>query len=80
MIILAYFAYSRPKMTFLAIIPAMLMAMAGSQVYFLVTAAYTAADIAGTPIDFEFMATATPLQMVIVAVLALLAIAVREKE
>lgn len=80
MMILGYFAYARPKATFLAVIPAMLMAMAGSQVYFLVTAAYTAAEIAGTPIDFEFIATATPLQMIIVALLALLAIAIREKE
>ncbi|MFW9920534.1 MAG: hypothetical protein ACFFED_13100 [Candidatus Thorarchaeota archaeon] len=80
MIVLGYFAYARPKTTFLAVIPAMLMAMAGSQVYFLITAAYTAAEIAGTPIDFAFMATGTPLQMIIVALLALLSIAIREKE
>jgi hypothetical protein len=80
MIILAYFSYSRPRATYWAVIPAMLMAMAGSQVYFLVTAAYTAAEIAGTPINFDFGVTGTPLEMVIIALLAILSIAVREKE
>ncbi len=80
MITLAFFAYSRPKTTFVAIIPAMMMVMSGSQVYFLVTAAHTAAYLAGVPIEFYFAATGTPIQMVVVGLLGLLAIAIREKE
>lgn len=80
MMVLSYFAYSRPRATYWAVIPAMLMAMAGLYVYFLVTYAYTAAEIAGVPIDFTFSATGIPLTMVIVALLAILSIAIREKE
>ncbi|MFW9795256.1 MAG: hypothetical protein ACFFEE_13190 [Candidatus Thorarchaeota archaeon] len=76
MIILSYFAYSNPRMTWFAIIPAMLLIMSGATVYFLVTFAVTAQpEFAG-----YIYASGGPLTMIIAGVVALLAIAMKERE
>ena len=76
LIVIGFFAYTRPKATYFAVIPAMMMAMAGSMVYFLIELVAV-----GLP-DFsnEIIATLAPIEMLVVAVLALLSIAIREKE
>ncbi|MDF1539136.1 MAG: hypothetical protein P1Q69_09545 [Candidatus Thorarchaeota archaeon] len=76
LIVMAFFAYSRPKATYFGVVPAMMMAMAGSMPYFLIELVAV-----GIP-DFanEIVATGTPIEMFVVAILALLAIAIREKE
>ena len=76
MIIIAYFAYTDPKYAWLAIIPAMLLAMAGGTVYFLITFSVTAQpDLTG-----QIYSTFTPLLMLILAVFNIGAIIVREYE
>ena len=76
MIILGYFAYSNPRATWLAIIPAILLIMSGGTVYFLITLGVTAQP------EFAGFIYATPvaLSMVIAGVVALLAIAMKEAE
>ena len=76
MIILSYFSYRNPRYTWLALIPAALMAMAGGTVFFLVTFAVTVDP------SLEGLIYASPavLTMFIAAVIALLAIALKEKE
>jgi hypothetical protein len=76
MIILSYFAYSNPKATWLSLIPAMMLVMAGGTVFFLVTFAVTAQP---SYADFIY-ATPSVLTMIIAGVVALLAIAMRETE
>jgi len=76
MIILAYFAYSTPKYTWLALIPGMILAMAGLFVYFLVTFAVTYQP---EFTDVLYVAIA-PIIMIVSAVFNLVAIALREKE
>jgi hypothetical protein len=76
MIALSYFARTNPKATLLALIPAAMLGMAGGTVYFLVAFAVTA-DPGLTDLLY---ATPTPLSMIIAGVIALLAIALREKE
>ena len=76
MIILSYFSYRNPRYTWLAIIPAALVAMAGGTVIFLVNFA-----VAVDPsLEGLIYTTPTVLSMFIAAVIALLAIALREKE
>jgi hypothetical protein len=76
MIILSYFAYSNPRATWLALIPAVLLIMAGGTVYFLITLGVTAQP------EFSGFIYATPvtLTMIIAGVVALLAIAMKEAE
>jgi hypothetical protein len=76
MIILSYFSYRNPRYTWLALIPAALMAMAGGTVFFLVTFAVTVDP------SLEGLIYASPavITMFIAAVIALLAIALKEKE
>ncbi len=76
MIALSYFAYSNPRATWLALIPALFLIMSGGTVYFLITLAVTA-EPAYTGYIY---ATATPISMVIAGVVALLAIAMKEAE
>jgi hypothetical protein len=76
MIVLSYFAYSNPRATWLAIIPAILLLMSGGTVYFLVTFAVTAQP---QYTDFIY-ATPVALTMIIAGVVALLAIAMKEAE
>jgi hypothetical protein len=76
MILLSYFAYRKPRHTWLALIPASMLGMAGGTVYFLITFAVTV----DPGLDGLIYATPTPLSMVIAGVIALLAIALREKE
>lgn len=76
MIILSYFAYSRPKWTWLALIPALMMAMSGGTVYFLITFAVTA----DPGLTGEIYATGVPISMFIVAIVGLISIWMREKE
>ncbi|MHA1909616.1 MAG: hypothetical protein ACW98Y_20115 [Candidatus Thorarchaeota archaeon] len=71
LIVISYFAYTRPKYTFISIIPAMMMAIAGAFPFLLI-------EIAFGVVEIEM--TLVPIQMVIVAILSLLAIAMREKE
>ncbi|TFF95043.1 DUF4126 domain-containing protein [Candidatus Thorarchaeota archaeon] len=76
MIVLSYFSYRRAKYTWLAIIPALLMLMAGGTVYFLVTFAVTA----DPSLTDHIYATGVPISMFIVAVINFIAIWLREKE
>lgn len=76
MIALSYFARTNPRATWLAIIPAAMLGMAGGTVYFLVTFAVTF----DPSLDGLIYATPIPLSMIIAGVIALLAIALREKE
>jgi len=76
MILLSYFAYRKPRYTWLALIPASMLGMAGGTVYFLITFAVTV----DPSLDGLIYATPTPLSMIIAGVIALLAIALREKE
>ncbi|MFX1559213.1 MAG: hypothetical protein ACFFBL_01370 [Promethearchaeota archaeon] len=76
MIVLSFFSYRNPRATWLAFIPAALLAMAGGTVYFLVTFAVTA----DPSLEGLIYASPTPLSMIIAGVIALLAIAMREKE
>ena len=76
MIVLAFPAYSNPKATWLSIIPAMMLIMAGGTVFFLVTFAVTA-----QPSYTEYIyATPSVLTMIIAGVVAFLAIFMREYE
>jgi hypothetical protein len=79
MILLSYFAYRNPRYTWLALIPAALMGMSGGTVLFLITFAVT--PPLGNP-DLEGLIYATPavLSMFIAAIIALLAVALKEKE
>jgi hypothetical protein len=76
MIALSYFAYKNPRATWLALIPAAMLAMAGGTVYFLVTFAVTA----DPTLEGLIYASPTPISMIIAAVIALLAVALKEKE
>ncbi|MHA1927999.1 MAG: hypothetical protein ACTSV2_05385 [Candidatus Thorarchaeota archaeon] len=76
LITLGIFAYSNPKVTYLSVIPAMLMASTGATVLFQITFAVSIVpDAAG-----HLQATGTPYTMLIVAVMAILSIMLREKE
>ncbi|MHA1944156.1 MAG: hypothetical protein ACW96M_07160 [Candidatus Thorarchaeota archaeon] len=76
MIILSYFAYTNPRATWLALIPAALLVMSGSYVYFLVTFGVTLQP------EYTGFIYATPvaISMVIAGIVALLAIAMKERE
>jgi hypothetical protein len=75
-IILGIFAYNDPRATYLSVIPGMLMIMSGGYVFFLVTFAVTAdPNLVG-----QISATGTPLSMIIMGFVAMLSIALREKE
>ncbi|MFW9786997.1 MAG: hypothetical protein ACFFE2_00135 [Candidatus Thorarchaeota archaeon] len=76
MILLSYFAYRNPRYTWLALIPAALMGMAGGTVLFLITFAVSA----DRSLEGLIYATPTVLSMFISAIVALLAIALKEKE
>ena len=76
MIVLSYFAYTTPKATWLAIVPSLMLFMAGGTVYYLVTFAVTAQpELTGL-----IYATGVPLSMFISGAIALLAIYMRERE
>ncbi len=76
MIILSYFAYENPKATWLAIIPAAMLVMSGGYVFFLIEFAVTyQPELIGL-----IYSTLTPISMIIGGILALLAIALKEKE
>jgi hypothetical protein len=76
MIALSYFSYTNPRATWLALIPAAMLGMAGATVYFLVTFAVTA----DPTLEGLIYASPTPLSMIVAGVIALLAIALKEKE
>ena len=76
MIILAYFAYTTPKYAWLALIPGMILAMAGLYVYFLITFAVTYQP----ELTDELYADFAPIVMIIAAVFNLIAIALKERE
>ncbi len=76
MIILSFFSYTNPRATWLALIPAMMMFMAGGSVYFLVTFAVTfQPELTGL-----IYATGVPISMLLSGGIDLLAIYMREKE
>jgi hypothetical protein len=76
MIVLSYFSYNNPKATWLALIPALMLFMAGGTVYYLITFAVTAQpELTGL-----IYATGVPISMFIAGGIALLAIYMREKE
>lgn len=74
MIFVGILAYNNPRASYLSIIPAAMMAMAGMNVYFWISFGRMANP------DAELAATGTPLTMLVVAVLCLLAIGMKEKE
>ncbi|MGY5853000.1 MAG: hypothetical protein RTU92_05490 [Candidatus Thorarchaeota archaeon] len=74
MIILGILSYTDPRVPFISLIPAMLIAMAGAIVYYLISFA-----LAFDP-EANVAATGTPISMFVVAILCLLAIAMRERE
>ncbi|MGY5873708.1 MAG: hypothetical protein RTV72_15780 [Candidatus Thorarchaeota archaeon] len=76
MFILAYFVYTTPKYTWLALIPAMILAMAGIFVYFLVTFALTFQP----ELTDDLYAGFAPIVMVIAAFINLIVIIVKEVE
>jgi hypothetical protein len=76
MIILSYFAYTTPKLTWLSIIPAIMMAMSGGTVYFLITFAVTA----DPTLTDHIYGTGVPISMFIAALIAILAVWMRERE
>ncbi len=76
MIILGYFAYTITKYAWLALIPAIMLGMAGGTVYFLITFAVdNQPELTG-----EIFASIIPLVMFLAAGLNLVAIAVKETE
>ncbi len=76
MIALSYFAHTNPRATWLSLIPAAMLGMAGGTVYFLITFAVTF----DPSLEGLIYATPIPLSMIIAGIVALLAIALREKE
>jgi hypothetical protein len=76
MIILAYFTYTTPKYAWLALIPGMILAMAGIFVYFLITFALTFQP----ELENDLYAAFAPIIMVIAAVFNLVAIIVKDTE
>lgn len=74
LIILGLFAYSNPKATYLSVFPAMMMAIAGMNVYFFISITLQLVP------DTELSSTGIPLTMLIVGVVSLISIALREKE
>lgn len=76
LIISGVLAYNYPRAPYVSIIPAMMMVMAGAIVYFLVSFA-----IAANPdMEGQVLATGVPVTMFIIAIVALISIALREKE
>ncbi len=76
LIISGVLAYNYPRAPYVSIIPAMMMVMAGAMVYFLVSFA-----IAANPdMEGQVLATGVPVTMFIIAIVALISIALREKE
>jgi ABC-type multidrug transport system fused ATPase/permease subunit len=76
MIVLSYFSYTNPRATWLALIPALMLFMAGGTVYYLITFAVTAQpELTGL-----IYATGVPISMFIAGGIALIAIYMREKE
>jgi len=76
MIILGYLAYTRPFATYLSAVPAMMMAMSGITIYYLVTYGVTAQPW----LEGEILATGVPLTMMIIGLLSLFSVMMREKE
>jgi hypothetical protein len=74
MIIIGIISYRDSRGPYLAVIPAMLMGMAGALIYYLVSFA-----LAFDP-DAAIAATGTPLSMIIIGVTCLFAVAMRERE
>ena len=79
MILLSYFAYRNPRSTWLALIPAAMLAMSGGTVLFLITFAVTP-PLGNPDLVGLIYATPTVYSMFIAAIIALLAIALKEKE
>ena len=76
MIILSYFSYTKPRYTWLALIPGIMLAMAGFIVYFLITFAVTAQP----DLTDDLYAAFAPIIMVVAAAINLIAIFLKEKE
>jgi len=76
MVLLSYFAYSTPKYTWFALIPAMMLAMCAGTVLFLITFGVTAQPW----LTGQIYATFAPYLMGILAVVNISAILVREYE
>jgi hypothetical protein len=76
MVVLSYFSYRNPRYTWLALIPAALMGMSGGTVLFLTSFAVTV----DPSLEGLIYPSPTVFSMFIAAVIALLAIALKEKE
>jgi hypothetical protein len=74
MIISALISYYNPKGTFISVIPAMMMVIAGANVYYFIDIAHVVNP------NIEIIATGVPLTMIIFGLVALLSIGIREKE
>lgn len=77
-IICGIIAYRDPRGAFAAILPSLMMIMAGANVYFQVTFLVTVAYELG--LEVELYATGAPLTMLLCGLLGFLALAMREKE
>ncbi|MHA2004463.1 MAG: hypothetical protein ACW975_01810 [Candidatus Thorarchaeota archaeon] len=73
LIVLAYFAYTNPKATYLSVFPALMMAMSGMNVYFWISIALQAFPSA------SISATGTPMTMLLTGLTSLLSILLRER-
>ncbi|MHA1137647.1 MAG: hypothetical protein ACTSSE_14285 [Candidatus Thorarchaeota archaeon] len=76
MIILSYFAYTTPKYTWLALVPGIMLAMAGFTVYFLVSFAV----VAQPELLDDLYAAFAPIFMIVAAAFNVIAIFLKEKE
>lgn len=74
LLVIGYWAYTEPRATYLSAIPAMMLAMSATTVYFLISF--------GLSVDPEadLAATGIPLTMIVYAIVALFSIPLREKE
>jgi hypothetical protein len=76
MIILSYFVYTTPKYTWLALIPGMMLAMAGGTAYFLVTFSVTAQP----ELTDDLYTAFAPILMFVAAAINVAAIILKERE
>ena len=79
MIVLSKFAYTNPRATWWAFVPAAMLGMSGGTVYFLIT--FAVSPPLGDPnLVGLIYATGAPMSMIIAGIIALLAVALKEKE
>ena len=76
LIVSGLIAYNDPRAPYISIIPAMMMVMAGANVYFWVTLAVTV----DPNLEGQVFATGVPITMLIIGIVSLFSVSMREKE